>query len=280
MLSDLKKQKEIRNRNSSIRGSNEMRGRNKKSREENLILKSQKEKTSEKTKFGNFYERTIGKIIPSYGFFSVIFCFVFNSLIYTGLQILMRNAKHYDLTTDLDRAIPFEPLWSIVYLGCFLFWAVNYILITRQGKEGWYRFAVGDYLSRIICGIFFILLPTTNVRPDVLGNGIGEILIRFVYSMDAPTNLFPSIHCLVSWLCFTGIRGRSYVPRWYRIFSAVFAVAVFASTLFTKQHYIVDVFAGVVIAEICCLVGQKTCLYRKVMKGFDHINKKVFGEEA
>ena len=44
------------------------------------------------------YDKSIGKWIPRYAIFSVIFCFVFNSLIYSGTQFLMRNAKHYDLT--------------------------------------------------------------------------------------------------------------------------------------------------------------------------------------
>ena len=234
---------------------------------------------SEKTAFCHWYDKTVGKIIPQYGFFSVIFCFVFNSLIYTGLQILMKKAKHFDLTTSLDEAIPFEPLWAFVYLGCFFFWAVNYILITRQGKEGWFQFATGDYLSRIICGIFFILLPTTNIRPEVTGNSFPELLIQFVYWIDAPTNLFPSIHCLVSWLCFAGIRGKSYVPKWYQAFSALFAIAVFASTLFTKQHFIVDVAAGIVIAEACYYIGQHTKYYQKIEDIFDRVNRKVFGEK-
>lgn len=224
-----------------------------------------------------FYERGIGKIIPKYGFLSVIFCFVFNSLIYTGLQILMKNARHFDLTTDWDRAIPFVPEWSFIYLGCFLFWAVNYILITRQEKEKWFQFATGDYLSRMICGFFFILLPTTNVRPEVVGDGIAETLMRFVFWIDKPTNLFPSIHCLVSWLCFVGIRGKSYIPKWYQAFSCIFAIAVFASTLLTKQHYIVDVIAGVIIAELCYFIGTHTKLYRSVMGIFDKINTRVFG---
>ena len=232
-----------------------------------------------KTGFCLWYEKTIGKIIPKYGFFSVIFCFVFNSLIYTGLQILMKEARHFDLTLPLDRAIPFEPAWAFVYLGCFFFWAVNYILITRQGKEGWYKFAVGDYLSRIICGFFFILLPTTNVRPEVAGDGLPEMLMQFVYWIDAPTNLFPSIHCLVSWLCFVGIRGKCYIPKWYQAFSCIFAIAVFASTLFTKQHFIVDVIAGVIFAELCYYIGHHTKYYQWVSKIFDKINEKVFGEK-
>lgn len=231
-----------------------------------------------KTKFCLIYEKTIGKIIPKHGFFSVIFCFVFNSFIYTGTQIIMSKANHFDLTTPADNAIPFEPVWAIIYLGCFLFWAINYILITRQKKEEWFQFATGDYLSRIICGFFFVLLPTTNVRPEVVGNGFPEQLVRFVYSMDAPTNLFPSIHCLVSWMCFVGIRGRKYIPKWYQIFSCVFAIAVFASTLFTKQHYIIDVIVGAILAEICYYIGHHTKYYLWVMKKFDKLNGIVFGE--
>lgn len=231
-----------------------------------------------KTKFCLWYEKTIGRIIPKYGFLSVIFCFIFNSLIYTGLQILMKDVKRFDLTTSYDEAIPFQPEWVFIYLVCFLFWGVNYILMTRQGKEGWYQFAAGDYLSRILCGMFFILIPTTNIRPEVVGDGLAQVLMRFVYQVDAASNLFPSIHCLVSWLCFAGIRGKSYVPKWYQAFSCVFALAVFASTLFTKQHFIIDAIAGMVFAELCYYIGRHGNYYQWIEKQFDKINEKLFGE--
>lgn len=136
------------------------------------------------------YDKSIGKWIPRYAIFSVIFCFVFNSLIYSGTQFLMRNAKHYDLTLWIDRQIPYEPDWIWIYLGCFAFWAINYVLITGLGKEEWYRFAVGDYLSRIICGVFFVILPTTNIRPSEVGTGLSGVLMSFMQGIDAPTNLF------------------------------------------------------------------------------------------
>lgn len=232
-----------------------------------------------KTGLGNIYDKTLAKVIPMRSFLSLIFCFIFNSLIYTGTQILLRDAKHHDLTTSADTAIPFMPGWSFIYLGCFLFWGMNYILIARQEKEEWFKFATGDYLSRIICGLFFVLLPTTNIRPEVVGDGVAQSIIRFVYWIDAPTNLFPSIHCLVSWMCFIGIRGKVYIPKWYRAFSCLFAIAVFASTLFTKQHFIVDVVAGVILAELCYYIGCHTKFHLKVMRCFEKINQKVFGGE-
>lgn len=231
-------------------------------------------------RLNKWYEAYIGKIVPRYAFFSVIFCFVFNSLIYTGTQILMKNAKHYDLSTSFDYNIPFVPEWVFVYVICFAFWAVNYIIITRTGHDEWFKFATADYLSRIICMVFFIIMPTTNTRPVITGNGLAENIMGFIYMADPATNLFPSIHCLVSWLCYAGIRGRKNIPLWYRAFSCIFSIMVFLSTQFTKQHYIADVFAGVLIAEICLYTGRHTELYKKTRKVFDKINSKVFGDAA
>ena len=71
----------------------------------------------------------------------------------------------------------------------------------------------------------------------------------------SPTNLFPSIHCLVSWFCAIGLRGTR-VSTWYKVFSYAFAIAVCISTQLTKQHYIVDVFGGILLAEISLLIGE------------------------
>ncbi len=224
-----------------------------------------------------WYETYIGIIIPNYAFFSLIFSFIFNSCIYTGTQILMKNAKHYNLTTAFDIHVPFIPEWVIIYIVCFLFWAVNYILITHEGREEWFKFAAGDYLSRIICLIFFIILPTTNIRPEVIGNDITDNIMRFIYKVDPATNLFPSIHCLVSWFSYIGIRKSRIVSGWYKNFSCIFAIMVFVSTQFTKQHYIIDVIAGVIIAQLCLYIGRHTQLYKSIDKIFEKINIKVFG---
>ena len=103
--------------------------------------------------------------------------------------------------------------------------------------------------------------------------------MRFVYAADPATNLFPSIHCLVSWMCFIGIRKQKHIPVWYKVFSAVFALLVFASTQFTKQHYIIDVFAGAAIAELSYFIGTHTNFYKKIWRFFDKVNNVVFGRD-
>lgn len=189
--------------------------------------------------------------------------------------MLCADFYHYDFTNGFDRMVPLIPAFVSIYLVCYAFWAANYIMIARISKEHMYRFLVGDYLSRIICGLFFVLLPTTLVRPEVVGTDIWSNLLKIVYTVDQSANLFPSIHCLVSWFCYIGIRRQKSVPKWYQRFSAIFAILVCASTQFTKQHYIIDVIGGLVLAEVCYQIGLRTKIYEKVCNFWTRINHLV-----
>jgi len=128
---------------------------------------------------------------------------------------------------------------------------VNYFICAVQDKARRNRFFCADTLSKLICFAFFVLFPTTNVRPEITGETIWDDLMRFLYWIDSADNLFPSIHCLVSWLCWVGIRKRPDVSAAYRWFSLAFAIAVCISTLTTRQHVIADVIGGVLLAEGC-----------------------------
>ncbi|MDD7266704.1 MAG: phosphatase PAP2 family protein [Lachnospiraceae bacterium] len=180
----------------------------------------------------------------------LLFGFFFNLIIYTGTSFILRDGHRWNIESSIDMAVPVLPIWSLIYLGCYLFWGVNYVLAARLEKSWYFRFAAADILSRVFCFVIFVLYPTTNTRPPIVGAGIWDQVLAFIYRIDEPVNLFPSIHCLVSWFCYIGIRGRREIPKWYQIFSAVFAGLVFLSTQFTKQHVWIDIIGGVLLAEI------------------------------
>ncbi len=227
----------------------------------------------------HWLKKYIDPICPLFAIIPLLSCFALNMLVYSGTMILCADWYHYDLTTALDRAVPLVPEWMYIYFGCYLFWVANYILvarINRNNKPDFYRFVITDMCSRLICAVFYIGFPTTNIRPDVTGEGFSVWLLRFLYNIDQPTNLFPSIHCLVSWLCYTGIRGKKEIPIWYRAFSCIFALLVVLSTQFTKQHYIADAIAGIILAEILFLLNKRISLYRVVQRFFTKVNEKLY----
>lgn len=220
----------------------------------------------------------IKKIIPLWGILPLLSAFGLNMVVYSGAMSICADWKHYDFTTALDRMVPLVPGWMYIYFGCYLFWVVNYIMVARIHRDDpseFYRFVTTDMMSRIVCGIFFFLLPTTNIRPEVTGDTFADMMLRFLYAIDQPANLFPSIHCLVSWMCYIGIRGNKRVPAWYRGFSCIFALLVVISTQTTKQHYLVDAVAGILIAEILFALNKRIQAYRYVQNFFDRVHLKL-----
>lgn len=174
---------------------------------------------------------------------------VWNQLVYYTGSFLGKDGPFLCMGGQLDRLVPFLPWTVSVYFGCFAFWAVYYILLARQDRAAAYRFFCADFLSKAVCLLFFVFLPTTLLRPAVIGASLWEELVRLLYTVDAPRNLFPSIHCLVSWLCFVGARNHRGLPRPAVWSAALMAALVCLSTLTTRQHVAADVAGGILLAE-------------------------------
>lgn len=215
--------------------------------------------------------KKITRIVPAYGFFPLVFSFVFNCLVYSGSRAVAGSWYHHNIESNLDLRLPFLPQFLIIYFGCYIFWAANYILAARQDREEVYRFFTADFISRCVCLVIFLVYPTTNTRPVIEGSGFWDLLAGWLYSIDAADNLFPSIHCLVSWFCFLAVKGQKKIPIWYKAVSFILAVLVFLSTLFTKQHVIVDVAGGIFLAQGCFWIGKHT----EIWHIYEHIGNKI-----
>ena len=222
----------------------------------------------------------MSKIIKKYSIIPLIFAVSFNMAVYFGSRIIAGNWHHYNIESSLDRLIPIWAPSVIIYLGCYLFWAANYIIIAQQEKDTVCQFFSADFLSRIVCLIFYLVVPTTNVRPNVDPSGFWNQLLLYLYSIDAADNLFPSIHCLVSCFCYIGIRGNQKIPKWYRGLSCIMALLVCASTLLTKQHVIIDVIGGILLAEFCIWFSKKTSIWKVYQNILNYLNKKIFSIEG
>jgi membrane-associated phospholipid phosphatase len=144
-----------------------------------------------------------------------------------------------------DRLLPLAPTWALVYGALYAFLIVLPVLVVQQ--EDLIRRTVWAYLTVwIVAYICFLLYPTAAPRPDkVLGEGFGVWGLRFLYDADPPYNCFPSIHVAHSSVsalaCFR-------VHRRLGLIAAFCALLVALSTLFTKQHYVADLVAGILLA--------------------------------
>ena len=199
----------------------------------------------------------VEKIIPLYAIVPLLIFGSFNMITYLGTQLFIGNRQLLDMTCIIDRKIPFVPAMMVVYLLAFATWIIGYIVFCRESKEMCYYILAAELISKSICFIIYIAFPSTMERPIVIGHDFFSELTRFVYTVDRPLSLFPSIHCLESWLCFRASLKCKKVGNGFRVVMFIAALLVFASTLMVKQHVFVDMIAGVAAIEIGFLAAKK-----------------------
>ena len=167
--------------------------------------------------------------------------------LYLFIPGILPGRTMYAPELALDRAWPLVPSWSIVYGGLYLFLIVLPVLTVREPEQ--VRRTVRTYLTVWLTAyVFFVIYPTVAPRPDVVpGDGFGAWGLRMLYGADPPHNCFPSLHVAHS---FVSALTCYRLHRRLGIVALLFAALVAASTLFAKQHYLLDVLAGALLAWI------------------------------
>lgn len=220
-------------------------------------------------KIYNSIHRLLAHIIPEYTIAPLLSTLAFQVFVYSGTKLFMDGAHHYNFETAFDLATPFLPWSVLIYTGAFVYWYISYALILRDEKENAFRFLWAHMLSLVVLFLCFVFLPTTNTRPEVTGHTLWDWGMRIIYASDTPTNLFPSLHCQFSWLCCRALGHTKKVPKWFQVFAYVFTILIFISTLTTKQHVIVDVFSGWLLAEIAFDLCKSTRIMQPFYRVFD-----------
>lgn len=164
---------------------------------------------------------------------------------YIFIPELVAPNIRYRPEVPLDRALPLLASWALVYGALYLFLILLPIVVVRQEEH--IRRTVWAYLLIWITAyVFFVIYPTTAPRPaKLVGEGFAMWGLRALYGADPPYNCFPSLHVAHS---FVSALTCSRVHRGIGAVAVTCALLVSLSTLFTKQHYVVDVIAGVILA--------------------------------
>lgn len=143
----------------------------------------------------------------------------------------------------IDRAIALEPAWMLVYGSVFLF-AFLPVFVVR-GADLTRRVLWSYILVELVAYIGFVLYPTELPRPALVVDSFPAWTLQHIYDVDPPRNCFPSLH--VAWATVAALSCYS-VHRGVGMAALGWAALIGVSTLYTKQHYLVDVLGGIALA--------------------------------
>lgn len=184
------------------------------------------------------------------------FALLLGLALFIGLQRLV--TPRYNWVTPLDQWIPFVAESWFLYVLFFPFVLLAAAYASPERFRG-LRNATG--LAFGVALLCFWLFPEVLPRPqlDALDNAFLQQRLSRMWQLDRACNGFPSLHVAVTCLAWWALRGRPH--PWL---SAASGLLICLSTLTLKQHTLVDVAGGVLLALVCALVTQRQGNHRRV----------------
>jgi membrane-associated phospholipid phosphatase len=167
------------------------------------------------------------------------------------------TAHKFDFLTSYDIAIPFMPEFIWIYHSILPAVALSMILLVRT-REVFLNTFWAAIITTVILNISYVLLPSFYPRMDFEINTISEAVLAWTRQIDASNNTFPSGHVSFAWLLCMGV-WNSLLSRQFAYIKWVYflwAIAISLSTLVLKQHYIIDVLSGIILASLCFYLAK------------------------
>lgn len=191
-------------------------------------------------------------IIPAYGIFYM-----------TAFVLLERSdAKPHMIHSPLDDAIPFCEYFIIPYVLWYGFMAVTlcYFVFVYQGRKEYGQLlgTLGTGMTAFLI-ISFVYPNGHELRPVLSGDNVFLQAVNFLYQIDTPTNVLPSIHVFNTLACSAAIfrNEECRKHRWILAGTGILAISIVLSTLFLKQHSVIDVLLAWILHMICVRIFYK-----------------------
>ena len=182
---------------------------------------------------------------------------------YEIIRVVYADVSVLYIYSPLDDKIPFCEWFIIPYVFWYVYIALVLVYSLSRGKREFIRADLLLTGCMLLPMIFCTLVPNgieLSMRPDfnLLGRDNFAIdLVKSIYEADSPPrNVMPSMHVSVAWaLMFAVLKSEGLKNRHaLKIGAVVMSILISLSTVFIKQHSVLDVFAGIATAVLVLIL--------------------------
>lgn len=182
-----------------------------------------------------------------------IIILIFQVVLYFGCEFFQKNPKNMDL--PIDKKIPALPYFALIYVLWFPLIAIFPISLFKEAKNLYELYVICWITDIVISVIIYLAYPTTCTRPKDLENIRCGWMLKILYKFSYKgLNCSPSMHCSISTLVLIFALTASTMPINLRIIYSTTALGIILSTLFTKQHVLIDLVTGVLLTLVIFLI--------------------------
>lgn len=156
----------------------------------------------------------------------------------------------YAFASAWDAKIPFVPASLLIYDLLFPYAVLASLLASATVYR---QFIYALLLANFIALLCFYAWPEAIIRPALadVQNGFLRAHLARMWRLDHATHGFPSLHITLTVLTTWMLRDKPW-----RHWAALLAVLICLSTLTLKQHTLLDVLGGLVLAWVALMATQ------------------------
>ena len=168
------------------------------------------------------------------------------------MLIEKRNQQVTLVSIGIDHKIPFLEIFIVPYLIWFPYIVGMFLIFFFKDKEEFIRMIKCLYIGMTLFIIISYLFPNgLDIRPAYFErDNIFVRLVQMIYHNDTSTNVVPSIHAYNSIVVMiAALKSEKVLAKnWQKKTCCVISVLIVLSTVFVKQHSVLDVFAAMALA--------------------------------
>jgi len=192
-----------------------------------------------------------------------ILLFVTAAFLYLASNHFYFTAPQYLTMSPLENSIPFLPHTIWIYLSEYILFVVLYFLC--RDIENLNRFFYSFIFMQLTSVLIFCLWPTIYPRelfpiPEDI-DWITYFIFDSLRRAETAASCCPSLHVSSVYLSiFIFLKEqRNKLP-----FFLIWGTAIALSTLTTKQHYLADIVAGLIMAVLSFCIFRFCFKYRRI----------------
>lgn len=197
---------------------------------------------------------------------SIIIILLIQALSYFILKTIIPS---YNIIKPSNLELPLIKSFVYIYNSWYPFIFITSFIIFKNDESIYEKLIFSLLIGSIISHITFIIYPSMIIRPELEIKTFTDYFLNLTYTLDTPAvNCLPSIHCL---FCFISIYyiSDTKLQLKYKLLIISYLLLIILSTLFTKQHLLIDLILALIYSIISFIVVR--LLYPKLKRALKFI---------
>lgn len=185
------------------------------------------------------------------------------------LYFIIKNfINSYNTVSSLGFEFPLIKEFVYIYNSWYPFIFLASFIIYIKNKELYKKFILTMIIGILLSDLTFLIYPTIIVRPEIEIKGFTDLILYLTYYFDTPAvNCVPSVHCLFCFISIYYVILNKKIKTKIKVPIITYLILIILSTLFIKQHLLIDVVVASIYTIISILLTN--ILYKKVKRALN-----------